>query len=59
VCIEVADIEAAMVRLREHGAELLNDTPKVNAEGTRYCFIHPKSAFGVLVELYEVSHDRG
>lgn len=55
VCIEVADIEATMQRLVQHGITLLNDVPKVNAEGTRYCFVHPKSAFGVLVELYQLA----
>lgn len=55
VCIEVADLEASVRRLQVHGVELINDAPKVNAEGTRYVFIHPKSAFGVLVELYEIT----
>jgi methylmalonyl-CoA/ethylmalonyl-CoA epimerase len=54
VCLEVPDLTVAMQRLRDHGVELINDAPKVNAEGVRYCFIHPKSAFGVLVELYEL-----
>ncbi len=54
VCLEVTDLTVAMQRLRDHGVELINDAPKVNAEGVRYCFIHPKSAFGVLVELYEL-----
>ncbi len=53
LCIQVEDIEATMRRLREHKVMLLNDAPKVNEEGTRYCFIHPKSASGALVELYE------
>lgn len=53
VCIEVEDIRAAMQRMKERKVMLLNDTPKVNDEGTQYCFIHPKSAYGVLVELYE------
>ncbi len=55
ICLEVSDIEATMTRLREHGVELLNDTPKLDAKGTRYCFIHPKSATGVLVELYQLA----
>jgi methylmalonyl-CoA/ethylmalonyl-CoA epimerase len=54
ICLEVNDITATMQRLVKHGVELLNDTPKVNEDGTKYCFIHPKSAFGVLVELYEL-----
>ncbi len=53
ICLEVEHIEAVMQRLRAHGVELLNETPKENEAGTKYCFIHPKSAFGVLVELYE------
>ncbi|PJF37144.1 MAG: methylmalonyl-CoA epimerase [Candidatus Thermofonsia Clade 1 bacterium] len=54
ICLEVPDIAAAMQRLRDHGIELINDAPKVNADGVRYCFVHPKSALGVLVELYEL-----
>lgn len=54
LCLEVPDLEAAMQRLRDHGVELINETPRLNAEGVRYCFVHPKSAFGVLVELYEL-----
>jgi methylmalonyl-CoA/ethylmalonyl-CoA epimerase len=54
LCLEVDDIVTTMQRLTSHGVELLNDAPKVNADGTKYCFVHPKSAFGVLVELYEM-----
>lgn len=57
VCIEVPDVEAIMRRLKEYGIELLNDVPKTNEDGTKYCFIHPKSAFGVLVELYELASE--
>jgi methylmalonyl-CoA/ethylmalonyl-CoA epimerase len=55
ICIEVADIEATMQRLRDHQVELINDAPKTRPhDGIRYCFVHPRSAFGVLVELYEI-----
>lgn len=54
LCVEVDDIEATMQRLTEHGFELINETPRVRPDGTRYAFVHPKSAFGVMVELYEV-----
>jgi methylmalonyl-CoA/ethylmalonyl-CoA epimerase len=53
ICLEVADIEAAMTRLTAHGAELINETPRIRPDGTRYAFIHPRSAGGVLVELYQ------
>jgi methylmalonyl-CoA/ethylmalonyl-CoA epimerase len=54
LCVEVDDIEAMIARLAGHGVEMINDTPRVREEGTRYAFVHPKSAGGVLVELYEL-----
>ncbi len=54
LCIQVADIEATLARLAAHGAELINPQPVEKPDGTRYAFIHPKSAFGVLVELYQL-----
>lgn len=54
ICIEVENIDASMKRLIDHGIMLINDTPKTRPEGTRYCFVHPKSTGGVLVELYEL-----
>lgn len=54
VCLEVNDIAGMMAQLREKGVELINDAPKVNENGVKYCFIHPKSAFGVMIELYEL-----
>ena len=55
LCVEVDDIEATMQRLRAHDVELINDLPKTRTEdGVRYCFVHPKSAFGVMVEFYEL-----
>ena len=55
VCLTVDDIDAALERLRREGAELINEEPQIGADGTRYAFIHPRSAHGVLVELYERS----
>jgi len=54
ICLEVADIDASMAQLRAYDIELINDAPKVRPEGTRYCFVHPRSTGGVLVELYEL-----
>lgn len=53
VCLAVEDVEAAMERLQATGAQLLSEEPRVNVHGTRYVFVHPKSAHGVLLELYE------
>ena len=51
VAFEVDDIHAAMQDLRDKGFHLLNDEPKRGADNKLVCFIHPKSAGGVLVEL--------
>lgn len=51
IAFEVADILAEMERLRAAGFTLLNDTPKKGADNKLVCFVHPKSANGVLVEL--------
>ena len=53
LCVEVTDITAALARLQAKGVELINPQPVMRENGTRYAFIHPRSAFGVLVELYE------
>lgn len=53
LCFEVADIEASMARLTDKGAELINETPRLREDGTRYAFVHPRSTGGVLVELYQ------
>jgi len=51
VAFEVKDIYAEMDRLRAAGFRVLNDQPKRGADNKLVCFIHPKSANGVLVEL--------
>jgi methylmalonyl-CoA/ethylmalonyl-CoA epimerase len=45
------DIYAEMKRLKEAGFILLNDEPKKGANNKLVCFIHPKSANGILVEI--------
>lgn len=51
IAFEVTDIRAEMARLREAGFDLLNSEPKPGADNKLVCFVHPKSANGVLVEL--------
>jgi len=53
VCLTVSDIAAAMRQLRDSGAELITEEPRVGLDGRRYGFVHPRSAHGVLLELYE------
>jgi methylmalonyl-CoA/ethylmalonyl-CoA epimerase len=51
VCVRVGDIRAAMDRLAAAGYRLLSDEPQPGAHGCVVCFVHPKDAGGVLVEL--------
>jgi len=51
IAFEVADIQAEMARLRAEGFALLNEEPKRGADNKLVCFVHPRSAGGVLVEL--------
>ena len=51
IAFEVKDIRAEMRRLAAAGFQLLNEEPKRGADDKWVCFLHPKSANGVLVEL--------
>lgn len=51
IAYAVTDIVAEMSRLKDEGFRLLNEEPKVGADNKYVCFLHPKSAGGVLVEL--------
>ena len=53
ICLEVEDIEGMLAILKEKGARLINETP-IELPGRKMAFIHPKTANGVLVELYEL-----
>ena len=54
LCIEIDDIESMLNQLNAHGIRLINQTPQIGEDGRKYAFIHPDSAHGVLVELYEL-----
>jgi len=51
IAFEVPDIYAEMDRLKKEGFTLLNETPKSGADNKLVCFVHPKDANGVLIEL--------
>ena len=53
ICLEVDDIEQTLADLGEEGLQLIDEIPRVGPTGERFAFIHPKSAHGVLIELYE------
>ena len=53
IAFEVDDIRAEMARLKSENFILLSDEPKQGADNKLVCFIHPKSAGGVLVEMVQ------
>jgi methylmalonyl-CoA/ethylmalonyl-CoA epimerase len=53
VCFAVDDLDRALERCRAAGFRLIDDTPRIGAEGKRIAFLHPSATGGVLVELTE------
>ncbi len=53
ICLEVDDIAGMLAQLKSKGTRLINEEPRVAADGRKYAFVHPESTGGVLVELYE------
>ena len=51
VCFAVDDLDAALDRCRAAGIRLIDETPRIGAEGKRIAFLHPSATGGVLVEL--------
>ena len=53
ICFAVDDLDLTLERCRQAGLRLIDDTPRLGAEGKRIAFLHPASTAGVLVELSE------
>ena len=53
VCFAVDDLDGALERCRAAGVRLIDETPRIGAEGKRIAFLHPSTTGGVLVELSE------
>ncbi|MBC7759447.1 MAG: methylmalonyl-CoA epimerase [Phormidesmis sp. FL-bin-119] len=51
IAFAVENIIEEMARLKAEGFQLLSDQPKKGADNKWVCFVHPKTAGGVLVEL--------
>ena len=51
IAFAVKDIQQEMQRLENEGFTLLNKVPKKGADNKLVCFVHPKTANGVLIEL--------
>ena len=51
MAIKVNNVEAMLAKLKDKGVRLIDDKPRIGAEGKLIAFIHPKSMNGILLEL--------
>jgi methylmalonyl-CoA/ethylmalonyl-CoA epimerase len=49
----VDNIEESLEELKAGGVQLIDEKPRRGAGGAKIAFLHPKSTFGVLIELCE------
>ena len=56
VAFRVDDIAAALDRLKSAGVRLIDEVPRLGAEGALVAFVHPSVTGGVLVELKQGTH---
>jgi methylmalonyl-CoA epimerase len=49
----VDDCAVALESLRAQGNRLLDEVPRPGSRGTTVAFVHPKGAFGTLIELVQ------
>jgi methylmalonyl-CoA/ethylmalonyl-CoA epimerase len=54
LCLQVDDIAAFLAHLKAKGIQLINEEPRLGEDGRQYAFVHPKSAHGVMIELYQL-----
>ena len=53
-----ADIRKEMTRLRDAGFEFVDAEPRQGSQGRLVAFVHPRSLYGVLLELVEEPGNR-
>ena len=53
ICFAVEDLDGMLGRCRDAGLRLIDESPRVGAEGKRIAFLHPSSTGGILIELSE------
>mgnify|MGYP006333291467 FL=1 len=57
IALRVDDLPAAIAELQEKGIRMIDTKPRKGAGGADIAFVHPKSTFGVLLELCQ--HEDG
>ncbi|HLG91597.1 MAG TPA: VOC family protein [Acidimicrobiales bacterium] len=49
----VADVAGALQAVKDSGGRVIDQVPRPGSRGTTVAFVHPKGAFGTLIELVE------
>ena len=49
----VDDCAAALERVKAEGHRVIDEAPRPGSRGTTVAFVHPKTAFGTLIELVQ------
>lgn len=49
----VSDCAEALERVKAAGHRVIDETPRPGSRGTTVAFVHPKGAFGTLIELVQ------
>jgi methylmalonyl-CoA/ethylmalonyl-CoA epimerase len=49
----VSDVAATLARVKAEGHRVIDERPRPGSRGTTVAFIHPKAAFGTLIELVQ------
>jgi methylmalonyl-CoA/ethylmalonyl-CoA epimerase len=53
IAYRVDNIEKALEEVKAKGIRLIDEKPRKGAGGAKIAFLHPKSTYGVLIELCE------
>ena len=57
IALLVDHLQAAIDYLQDKGIQLIDESPRIGAEGYKIAFIHPGSTGGILIELCEKKED--
>jgi methylmalonyl-CoA epimerase len=49
----VDDCAAALQSVKDNGGRVIDESPRPGSRGTTVAFVHPKGAFGTLIELVQ------
>ena len=58
IAFRVENIDESLTKLNAKGVKLIDEKPRIGADGAKIAFIHPKYMKGVLIELVETTKNK-